>query len=316
MKETKRNGKVLKHILTMTDLTAKEIEVMILEAIRMKKELREGKSHRVLEGKSLGMVFEKDSTRTRLSFEVGMTQLGGHAVFFSPTDLKLGARETVADTAQVLSRFVDALMVRTFSHDIIEELAENASIPIINGLTDEHFPMQVLSDLMTIYEKKGHLEGIKLAYLGDGNNNITHSLLEGCALMGMDVSVATPKGYEPLPVVIERAEKIASQTKTTIELTHDPKKAVKNADVVMTDGWTKLGATADVSANMRIFKDYQVNEELVAEAKDDYIFMHCLPAHRGEEVSAEILDSEHSVVYDGTENRLHIQKAALVELIK
>lgn len=303
------------NILQIADLTAKELMLLIEEAIVMKEQTKAGISHHYLQGKTLGMIFEKSSTRTRVSFEVGMTQLGGHAVFLSSKDIQLGRGESIADTAKVLSRYVDGLMIRTFGHEIIEEFAENASVPIINGLTNEHHPMQVLADLMTIYEKKGTLKGLTIAYVGDGNNNMPHSLMEGAAIMGVNMNIASPKGYEPLETIYQKAKIKAEQSGAVIQFTYDPIEAVKNADIVVTDVWTSMGMEAETAERLSVFLPYQVNTELVQYAKEDFIFLHCLPAHRGEEVTAEIIDGSHSVVFDEAENRLHAQKAVLKMLM-
>lgn len=303
------------NILQIADLTAKELMLLIEEAIVMKEQTKAGISHHYLQGKTLGMIFEKSSTRTRVSFEVGMTQLGGHAVFLSSKDIQLGRGESIADTAKVLSRYVDGLMIRTFGHEIIEEFAENASVPIINGLTNEHHPMQVLADLMTIYEKKGTLKGLTIAYVGDGNNNMPHSLMEGAAIMGVNMNIASPKGYEPLETIYQKAKIKAEQSGAVIQFSYDPIEAVKDADIVVTDVWTSMGMEAETAERLSVFLPYQVNTELVQYAKEDFIFLHCLPAHRGEEVTAEIIDGSHSVVFDEAENRLHAQKAVLKMLM-
>lgn len=304
-----------KNILQVADLTEKELTLLIEEAIVMKEQTKAGIPHFYLQGKTLGMIFEKSSTRTRVSFEVGMTQLGGHALFLSSKDIQLGRGESIADTAKVLSRYVDGLMIRTFGHEIIEEFAENATVPIINGLTNEHHPMQVLADFMTIYEKKGTLKGLNLAYVGDGNNNMPHSLMEGAAIMGMNMTIASPKGYEPLEVILKKAKIKAKQTGAAIQFTYDPVEAVTNADIVVTDVWTSMGMEAEETERVKHFLPYQVNAKLTHHAKEDFIFLHCLPAHRGEEVTSEVIDGSHSVVFDEAENRLHAQKAVLKKLM-
>lgn len=305
-----------KHLLTMTDLTAEEIHLLISEALTMKKQVKEGIPHPYLQGKTLGMIFEKSSTRTRVSFEVGMAQLGGHALFLSSKDIQLGRGETIADTAKVLSRYLDGLMIRTFGHEIIEEFAEHSSVPVINGLTAEHHPMQVLADLMTIYEKKGSFEGLKLCYIGDGNNNMPHSLLEGAAIVGMDVAISSPKGYEPLETIFQKAKAISKEKGTSVSFHYDPAEAIQHADVVVTDVWSSMGMEAEQQERLTVFQPYQVNAELTAYAKEDYIFLHCLPAHREEEVTSEIIDGEHSVVFDEAENRLHAQKALMKKIME
>lgn len=314
---TEQNWKLnKKDILQVADLTEKEIALLIEDAIVMKKQTKAGIPHPHLQGKTLGMIFEKSSTRTRVSFEVGMTQLGGHALFLSSKDIQLGRGESIADTAKVLSRYVDGLMIRTFGHEIIEEFAVNSSVPIINGLTNEHHPMQVLADLMTIYEKKGKLKGLTLAYIGDGNNNMPHSLMEGAAIMGMNMHIASPKGYEPLEAVFQNVKKKGEQTGAAIQFTYDPIEAIKEADIVVTDVWTSMGMEEEATERLSVFRAYQVNANLIQYAKEDFIFLHCLPAHRGEEVTTEIIDGNHSVVYDEAENRLHAQKAVLKKLME
>jgi ornithine carbamoyltransferase len=260
------------------------------------------------------MIFEKSSTRTRVSFETGMLQLGGHALNLNTQDLQLGRGEPVSDTAKALSRYVDAIMIRTFGHDRIEELAEHASIPVINGLTETFHPCQALADLKTIYRLKEKFVGIKTAYLGDGNN-VAHSLMIGAAKVGMDFTIATPKGYEPNQTVVEKAQEIAAETGAKIIVTTDPVEAVKNADIIYTDVWASMGQESEQQERLVAFKDFQVNDELAKHAKDDYHFLHCLPAHREEEVTASIIDGDHSAVWEQAENRLHVQKALLVKLL-
>ena len=303
-----------RHFLKLADFTKAELQYFIDFALQLKQEQKAGKTHHLLAGKTLAMIFEKASTRTRVSFETGMYQLGGHALFLSKDELQIGRGETIADTAKVLSRYVDGMMIRTFGHHIVEELAEHSSVPIINGLTDDFHPCQVLADLMTIYEKKGSFAGIKIAYVGDGNN-MAHSLLIGCAIMGIDCYVATPKNYEVNQSIFALAKDKAKAENVKIEQTHDPIEAVKEADIIYTDVWTSMGFENETSERLQAFKDFQVNEKLAKHAKDDYLFFHCLPAHRGEEVAAEIIDGPHSVVFDEAENRLHVQKAILATLI-
>jgi ornithine carbamoyltransferase len=262
------------------------------------------------------MLFEKSSTRTRVSFEVGMLQLGGHAIFLSSKDIQLGRGESASDTAKVLSRYVDGLMIRTFDHQTLEEFADHSSVSIINGLTDTHHPAQVLADLLTILEHKGSLKGLKMCYLGDASNNMCHSLIEGAVKVGMNITIACPKGYEPDAAILESAKTDAAKTGATISIGSDPKEMIQQADVVVTDVWTSMGQEAETAARLQTFAPYQVNNELCQHAKSDYIFLHCLPAHRGDEVTAEVIDGPHSVVYDEAENRLHAQKAILKALLK
>jgi ornithine carbamoyltransferase len=267
-----------------------------------------------LEGQTLALIFEKPSLRTRVSFDVGIQQLGGFSVYLSPQEISLGKRESVHDVAKNLERMVQAIMVRTFGHDIVECLATHARIPVINGLTDFSHPCQAMADYMTILEKKGRLQGVKVAYVGDGNN-VANSLLFGGVRFGAHVAVASPKGYEPHPQVIEWATENSRRTGSICMVTDDPYEAVCNADVVYTDVWASMGQEAEAEARRRIFQPYQVSVALLAAAKADAIFMHCLPAHRGEEVAADVIDSFQSVVFDQAENRLHAQKAILYALL-
>ncbi|PKM80523.1 MAG: ornithine carbamoyltransferase [Firmicutes bacterium HGW-Firmicutes-14] len=299
-----------KDLIALYSLGREQITEILEVAARLKDEQKRGISHPILTGKTLAMIFTKSSTRTRVSFEVAMHQLGGYPLFLSGQELQLGRGETIADTAMVMSRYVDGIMIRTFAHSDVEELAKYAEIPVVNGLTDLNHPCQILADFQTIIEHKGKLEGLKLAYVGDGNN-VCHSLLNGCAKVGMNISVATPAGYEPDPRIISLAEADAKASGAVVELTGDPLKAVKDADVIYTDVWASMGQEAEHEERLKIFKSCQVNTELVREAKPDYLFMHCLPAHRGEEVTAEVIDGPNSVVFDEAENRLHAQKAVL-----
>lgn len=300
--------------LSLHDFTPEEIAAILDFSRDLKEKQKRGEAHRYLEGKTLAMIFQKASTRTRVSFEVAMYQLGGYALYLNAADLQLGRGETVADTARVLSRYVDGIMIRTYSHAEVEELARWAEVPVINGLTDLLHPCQVLADLMTVLEKKGRLAGLKLAYVGDGNN-VCHSLLFGCAKTGMDISVASPEGYGPKEEIVLLAGEDARQTGSRIEILTDPARAVEGADVVVTDVWTSMGQEKDQELRARVFSPYQVNQSLVAHAKDDFIFLHCLPAHRGQEVTDEIIDGPHSAVWDEAENRLHTQKALLTLLL-
>lgn len=300
--------------LVLEDFTKEELTYFIQLAIDLKEKQKLGIPHRLLEGKTLAMIFEKPSTRTRVSYETGMYQLGGHALFLNRNDIQIGNGETIGDTAQVLSRFVDGIMIRTFEHQTLVELADHATIPVINGLTNDFHPSQVLADLMTIYEKKGGFEGRKLAYIGDGNN-MAHSLLMGCAIMGMDCSIGVPAGYEADPDILKRVYQIADQSGATIEQTNDPKIAAEDADIIYTDVWTSMGFEAEEADRLERFTGYQVNAELVKHAKSDFSFFHCLPAKRGEEMTAEIIDGPHSVVFDEAENRLHAQKAIMAVLM-
>lgn len=304
-----------KSFLRLADFTSSEILYLLDTALELKKQQKQGKPHAHLSGKVLGMIFEKSSTRTRVSFEVGMLQLGGHAIFLSSKDIQLGRGETIADTAKVLSRYVDGIMVRTFGHESVEEFAKHATVPVINGLTDLHHPTQVMADLLTILENKGKLAGLKMCYVGDGNNNMAHSLMEGAAKVGMHISVASPVGYEPNEEITLAVKEVAKQTGSVVEVTNNPVEAISQADVVVTDVWTSMGQEAETAHRLEVFKAFQVNSELCLHAKSDYLFLHCLPAHRGEEVTAEIIDGPHSVVFDEAENRLHAQKAIMKVLM-
>lgn len=300
----------MKHLLSLYDCTTEEIEKILNLAIKLKAENKAGIEHHLLKGKSLGMIFAKSSTRTRVSFEVGMYQLGGQALFLNSNDIQLGRGESIYDTANVLSRFLDGIMIRTYDQSDVEDLAKYGSISIINGLTDLLHPCQILADLQTVYEHKGKLKGINVCYVGDGNN-ISNSLLYGCTKMSMNISVATPKGYECDELVTERALDTAKKTGSKVILTEDPKEAMKNADVVITDTWVSMGQEAEKQERIKIFKDYTVTEELFSLANSEAIFMHCLPAYRGYEVAPEIIDGPHSVIFDEAENRLHAQKAVM-----
>lgn len=300
-----------KSLLTIKELSNEEVQAIFELSKSLKEKRKIGKPHRLLEGKKLGMIFSKPSTRTRVSFEVGIYELGGTGLFFNQNDLQLKKSENVSDTAKVLSRYLDGIMIRTFDHQDVIDLAIYGSIPIINGLTDLHHPCQVLADLFTILEKKGTLKGLKLAYIGDGNNNMAHSLLHGCAKVGMNISIASPSGDMPLPEVVAESEIDAKRNGSSIEILEDPVAAVKDADVVYTDVWASMGHEKEAQERKTRFMRYQINPELVKHAKDDYLFMHCLPAHRGDEVVNEVIDSANSVVFDEAENRLHVQKAIM-----
>jgi ornithine carbamoyltransferase len=267
-----------------------------------------------LKGQTLAMIFEKPSLRTRVSFDVGIQQLGGFSVYLSPAEINLGKRESVHDVAKNLERMVQAIMIRTFGHDIVEDMARHADIPIINGLTDFSHPCQAMADYMTILEVKGTLRGLKVAFIGDGNN-VANSLLFGGVRFGAHVSVATPQGYEPRPDVVEWVREHEKATGSACTITNDPFEAARDADVIYTDVWASMGQESEAAARKAIFKPFQVDLELFAEANDDAVFMHCLPAHRGEEVAAEVIDSPRSVVFQQAENRLHAQKAIMVAVM-
>jgi len=303
-----------KDLISIHDLTAEEIRVILDLAADLKKKQQNGEKHEYLWAKSLAMIFEKPSTRTRVSFEIGMWQLGGLAINLDSETIGLGTRESIGDVAKTLSRFADAILFRTFAHSKVLELAEHATVPVINGLSDLTHPCQALADLQTVQEKKGRLEGIKFAYIGDGNN-VCHSLMFAAAKTGMDLYIATPPGYEPDPEIVKLAFDDAKQSGVEIEISNDPVIAAKDADVIYTDVWASMGQEKEKAKRAKIFQPYQINSQLACLAKDDYIFMHCLPAHRGEEVSAEVIDGPNSVVFDQAENRLHAQKAILVALL-
>jgi ornithine carbamoyltransferase len=300
----------MEHLISLHDLSLEDFEKIFKLSEKLKRETKEGVTHQILKGKTLGMIFMKSSTRTRVSFEVGMYQLGGQPIFLSSSDIQLGRGETIYDTAQVLSRYIDGIMIRTFKHTDVEDLAKYGNIPIINGLTDLMHPCQILADLFTVYEHKGTLKGLKLAYIGDGNN-VANSLLHGCAKVGMDVAVAAPKGFECDKGVIEEAQQTAKQSGSKIILTEDPVEAIKNADVVYSDTWISMGQEAEKEQRVKTFMPYQINTELFSKAKEDAIFLHCLPAYRGYEVTEEVIDGPQSVIFDEAENRLHVQKAIM-----
>ncbi len=279
----------------------------------IKKKFKNGEPYQPLKGKSLGMIFEKPSTRTRISFEVGTTQLGGHALYLSPKDLQLGRGETIADTAKVLSRYVDGIMYRAFENEMMVELAENSTVPVISGLDDIEHPCQIMADLMTIREHKDDFDR-KLVYVGDGNN-VCHSLMLGSAIVGMNMIACTPEGYEPMEKFVEKAKEIGEENGAKIEVSKDPISSVENADVIYTDVWVSMGDEEEKEKRLKAFKEYQVNQSMVNKAKDNVIVMHCLPAHRGVEITDEVIDGEHSVVFDQAENRLHAQKAIMAELM-
>ena len=300
-----------KDLLSIHDLSVAEVEEILSLAKELKAMQKAGVEHHLLAGKTLGMIFEKSSTRTRVSFETGMYQLGGQALFLSNRDLQLGRGEPIRDTARVLSRYLDGIMIRTFGHDRVEELAKWADIPVINALTDLLHPCQVLTDLLTIEEYKGkNLKGLKMAYVGDGNN-MTNSFLYGCAKVGMTFVAATPEDYRPDATVFKNALEDAKETGASLSLVTDPHEAVKDADIVVTDTWASMGQEAEHEARKKIFAPYQVNKELLEGADKRVIVMHCLPAYRGEEITEEVLEANADVIFDEAENRLHTQKAIM-----
>lgn len=304
----------MKDFISLHDLTGDEVKELLKLAITLKKQQKEGVPHQLLKGKTLGMIFTKSSTRTRVSFEVGMVQLGGYPLFLSSNDIQLGRGESIYDTAKVLERFLDGIMIRTFAHQDVLDLAEYADIPVINALTDLLHPCQVLADLQTVYEKKGKLEGLKLAYIGDGNN-MAHSLMYGCAKVGMDCAIASPEGYMPDGGVTENAKADFKKSGAELVITNDPVEAIKNADVVYSDTWVSMGMEDEKAERIKVFMPYQVNGELMKHADGEAIFMHCLPAYRGYEVTEEVIDGKQSVIFDEAENRLHAQKAVMATLM-
>ncbi len=307
-------GIEVKDLLSIHDLSTKEINDIMDLAKTLKTQLKNGEQHHLLKGKTLGMIFQKASTRTRVSFEVGMWQLGGAALFLNANDMQIGRGEPVKDTARVLSRYVDGIMIRTFSHDEVIELAQFATIPVINALTDLMHPCQALTDIFTVLEHKGRLQGLKMVYIGDGNNMV-NSLLQACAKVGMDISIATPKGYEPDAAVVAEALTAAAATGSKIVLCEDPLEAAKDADVLYTDVWASMGKEIEQEDRREVFVNYQINQSVMDVAQKDAIVLHCLPAHRGEEITEEVLESKQSVVFDQAENRLHVQKAIMVLLM-
>ena len=305
----------MKHLLTLHDWITEEILETLNLADKLKYEQKQVIEHHLLKGKTLGMIFSKSSTRTRVSFEVGMYQLGGYALFLSANDIQLGRGESVYDTANVLSRFLDGIMIRTFKQSDVEDLARFGSIPVINGLTDLVHPCQILADFQTIREhKEGQLKGLKLAYIGDGNN-MAHSLLYGGAKVGMDISVATPPEYTCDAQVVKNALEDAKATGAKLTLTCDPQEAIKGADVVYADTWVSMGQEEEKEEKIKVFSNYQINKELFSQADKHAIFLHCLPAYRGYEVTEDVIDGPQSVVFDEAENRLHAQKAVMVRLL-
>lgn len=300
-----------KDLLSEYDLDREDYECIFEKAHRLKRLHREGRKHATLKGKTLGMIFDKSSTRTRISFEVGMYQLGGIALFLSNRDTQLGRGEIIADSARIMSRYLDGIMIRTFSQAAVEEFARYATIPVINGLTDLLHPCQLLSDLFTIIEKKGRYEGLKIAYVGDGNN-MANSWINAAAKLAFHLDLACPEGYDPDPAILKRG---MAEAPGGVSLHRDPVAAVRGADVVYTDVWVSMGQEAERGERMKRFQGYQVNQALLDHAKKDVLVMHCLPAHRGEEITAEVIDGPRSVVIDEAENRLHVQKAVMEILL-
>jgi ornithine carbamoyltransferase len=297
----------------MADLSAEELSAILATAAQLKAETQQRKPHPLLEGQTLALVFEKPSLRTRLSFDVGMFQLGGRAMYLAPQEVGLGKRETISDVARVISRMCDVIVARVFSHDSLIELAQYSSVPVVNGLSDFEHPCQALADLLTIQEKFGHIAGLKMAYIGDGNN-MAHSLMLGAALSGLNITVISPTGYEPNEEVVSQARKIADGN-STIKAVHNLETGVAGADIIYTDVWASMGQEEEAAERRQIFKPYQVNEQVVGLAKPDALVLHCLPAHRGDEITEGVLESPQSWVFQQAENRLHAQKGLLVHLL-
>jgi ornithine carbamoyltransferase len=302
-----------RNFVDLADFERFELRQILDNAHDLKLKQKRGEPHEILKGKSLAMIFMKSSTRTRVSFEVGMTQLGGHALFLQPSGTQLGRGETIGDTAMVLSRYCDVIMARVFGHNEVEDLAKYATVPVINGLSDLLHPCQIMADMQTIEEHKGHLAGLKIAYVGD-SNNVSNSIMQGCTIMGMDVTIGSPKGYTPSDKMMKKASALSKKYSTTMEVVNESSEAVKGADVIYTDTFFSMGQEKSKEKEDALMP-FQVNKALVDKAKRDVIIMHCLPAHRDEELTSEVMDGPHSVVFDQAENRLHAQKAILALIV-
>ncbi len=303
-----------KNFLTLADFSKQELLYLLDLASRLKQDNKIGQTHYILKNKTLILIFAKPSLRTRASFEIGIQQLGGNALTLKQDEINLGVRETIADTARVISRYADGVMIRTFAQSDVEEFAQWADIPVINGLTDSTHPCQVLADLLTIKEHFGEVENLKLTYIGDGNN-MANSLMIGCAKLGMDVTIGCPSDYEPDPVFLKMAQNFAQKTGSIAEVENDPQKAAKRANIVYTDVWASMGQESETEERKGIFKPYQVNDELLKHAGDDVIVLHCLPAHRGEEITHQVLEKYADIVFEEAENRLHAQKAIMASVM-
>ncbi len=306
----------VKHLISITDLTSKDILQILKTALVLKKEIKKGKGNKlVLKNKTLVMIFEKPSLRTRVSFEIGMTQLGGHGIYLGPAEIGLGVRESIFDVSRVISSMADVIMARTFKHESVVELAKYSSVPVINGLSDLEHPCQILADLLTIFEIKKKFKGLNLCFIGDGENNVTHSLALASGMLGINFSVASPKGFVMRGEIVSKAQGFAKKNKAKIFETYDPPKAVANADVVYTDTWISMGDEAEKKQRLKIFKNYQITTKLMSLAKKNAIFMHDMPAYRGNEVEAAVIDSPQSVIIQQAENRMHAQKALILYLL-
>ena len=304
-----------RHLLTLDDVTRDDVEGLFDLAAALKAKQHQAILYTPLQGKSLAMIFEKPSLRTRVTFEAGMTQLGGHAIYLAPGDIRLGQRETVQDAARNLERWVDGIVARTFSHQMVERLVLYSRIPVINGLSDSHHPVQILCDLFTLWEKRRVIAGLRVAFIGDGNN-VCHSWLQGAAKLGVHFTLACPPGYEPDPAILARAQEDAKASGARLEVIHDPRVAARGADVLYTDVWASMGQEDERARRLRDFQGFQIDGALVDLAGRDVVVMHCLPAHRGEEITDEVMDGPRSIVFDEAENRLHMQKAILVKLLE
>jgi len=305
----------MRHFLTLADLTPAELQEILDLAVQLKTEWKAGGNPPLLGGKVLGMIFQKPSLRTRVSFDMAMLHLGGHALYLSPNEIQLGKRESTADVARVLARYVHVIMARVFDHADVVELAKWSTVPVINGLSDYSHPCQGIADFLTILEHKGTLKGRKLAYLGD-SNNVTHSLIFGATKLGMDFALGAPEGYSLRPDVLALAQQFAAESGSKISISTDPRAAIQDADVVYTDTWTSMGQEAEAEERRKVFPPYQVNTALLAYARPDAIVMHCLPAHRGDEITDEVADGPQSVIFDQAENRMHAQKAILLWVLE
>lgn len=313
--QNKKSTQRVRHCVGISDFSPHDFEEILSLAQQLKKELKEhGQNKSIFSGKTLAMIFEKPSLRTRLSFEIGMTQLGGHAIFLGPQDIQMGTREPVSDVSIVTSSMADMIMARTFEHETIMELAQHSSVPVINGLSDLEHPCQILADFLTIQESLGKIQNLKIAFIGDGNNNVTHSLALMAVMFGNTIAVAAPKGYEMREEIVKRVEKLGTTYGGTLIQTVELGKAVKDADVIVADTWVSMGSEAEAADRLAIFEPYQVTQAIMSQANSSAIFMHCLPAYRGKEVEASVIDGPQSVVFPEAENRLHAQKGLLVWL--